>query len=66
VCGACANGCNIEIYHREGRIYRFQPRENRRVNQFWMCDAGRLSYRDLQGEGRLTRRSCAATNEFTP
>jgi len=53
VCGACANGCNIEIYHREGRIYRFQPRENQAVNQYWMCDAGRLSYRDLQGEGRL-------------
>src|SRR5207248_3261310 len=28
VCGACANGCNMEIYHREGTIYRFQPREN--------------------------------------
>src|SRR2546423_2205930 len=55
VCGACANGCNIEIYHREGRIYRFQPRRNLAVNQYWMCDAGRLSYRDLQGEGRLTR-----------
>jgi len=55
VCGACANGCNIEIYHREGRIYRFQPRENQAVNGYWMCDAGRLSYRDLQGEGRLVR-----------
>jgi NADH-quinone oxidoreductase subunit G len=55
VCGACANGCNIEIYHREGRIYRFQPRANPEVNQYWMCDAGRLSYRDLQGEGRLLR-----------
>ena len=53
VCGACANGCNIEIYQREGRIYRFQPRKNLAVNQYWMCDAGRLSYRDLQGEGRL-------------
>ena len=55
VCGACANGCNIEVYHREGQIYRFQPRLNPAVNQYWMCDAGRLSYRDLQGEGRLTQ-----------
>ena len=53
VCGACANGCNMEIYHREGRIFRFQPRKNPDVNQYWMCDAGRMSYRDLQGEGRL-------------
>jgi NADH-quinone oxidoreductase subunit G len=65
VCGACGNGCNIEIYHREGRIYRFQPRENQAVNQFWMCDEGRLSYRDLQGEGRLTRPIVRGMNEFT-
>jgi len=54
VCGACANGCNIEVYHREGQVYRFQPRKNLAVNQYWMCDAGRMSYRALQGENRLT------------
>ena len=43
VCGGCANGCNIEIYHREGRIFRFQPRFNPDVNQYWMCDAGRMT-----------------------
>jgi NADH-quinone oxidoreductase subunit G len=55
VCGACANGCNMHVYEREGRIYRFQPRENMAVNQYWMCDAGRLSYHGLQGEGRLAQ-----------
>jgi NADH-quinone oxidoreductase subunit G len=55
VCGACANGCNMHVYQREDRIYRFQPRENQAVNQFWMCDAGRLSYHQLQGEGRLAQ-----------
>jgi NADH-quinone oxidoreductase subunit G len=64
VCGACANGCNIEIYHREGRIYRFQPRFNAAVNQYWMCDAGRLSYRDLQGEGRLSQPLVRGQNAF--
>ncbi len=54
VCASCANGCNIEIYHREGQIYRFQPRANPEVNQYWMCDAGRISYPGLQGESRLT------------
>jgi NADH-quinone oxidoreductase subunit G len=65
VCGACANGCNIDIYHREGRIYRFQPRANPDVNQYWMCDAGRLSYRDLQGEGRLVRPLIRGREAFT-
>jgi NADH-quinone oxidoreductase subunit G len=53
VCGACANGCNIEVFHREDQIYRFQPRYNPDVNQYWMCDAGRLSSHALQGEARL-------------
>jgi len=66
VCGACANGCNIEIYHREGRIFRFQPRQNVAVNQYWMCDAGRLSYRDLQGAGRLTHPLVRGEDEFVP
>lgn len=54
VCAGCATGCNIEIYHREGRIYRFQPRANPAVNRYWMCDAGRLSAYALQGDRRAT------------
>src|SRR5438876_3791705 len=66
VCGACANGCNMEIYHREGTIYRLQPRENDAVNQYWMCDAGRMSYRGLQGEGRLLQPLVRGAEEFAP
>jgi len=64
VCGACANGCNIEIFHREGRIYRFQPRANPDVNQYWMCDAGRLSCHGLQGESRLLEVLTRGTDSF--
>jgi NADH-quinone oxidoreductase subunit G len=53
VCAFCANGCNIEIHHREGRIYRFRPRYNPEVNDYWMCDEGRMGYHRIQGEGRL-------------
>jgi NADH-quinone oxidoreductase subunit G len=66
ICGACANGCNIEIYQREGRIYRFQPRENPEVNQYWMCDTGRLSCHALQGEGRLLRPLVRGQGGFAP
>jgi NADH-quinone oxidoreductase subunit G len=66
VCGACANGCNIHVYQREDRIYRFQPRENDAVNKFWMCDAGRLSYRALQGEGRLAQAYWRTDEGFEP
>jgi NADH-quinone oxidoreductase subunit G len=53
VCATCATGCNIDIHHRRGEMFRFRPRYNRDVNQYWMCDEGRLSYHRYQGEGRL-------------
>ncbi len=53
VCPTCATGCNIDIHHRRGEIFRFRQRHNQEVNQYWMCDEGRLSYKRLQGEGRL-------------
>lgn len=55
VCTHCANGCNIDIYHRRGQMYRFRPRYNKDVNQYWMCDEGRLWYKELQKESRILR-----------
>ena len=66
VCGACANGCNIEIYQREGQIYRFLPRANADVNQYWMCDPGRLSCHALQGEHRLMEVLARGADAFVP
>jgi len=66
VCAGCANGCNIEIYQREGRMYRFQPRANLDVNQYWMCDEGRLTCRDLQAEGRVPTPLVRGDAAFTP
>ena len=53
ICTSCATGCNIDIHHRRGEVFRFRPRHNPEVNQYWMCDEGRLSYKRVQGEGRL-------------
>ena len=53
VCPTCATGCNIDIHHRRGEMFRFRPRYNEAVNGYWMCDEGRLSYKRFQGEGRL-------------
>jgi NADH-quinone oxidoreductase subunit G len=48
VCAGCATGCNDEIHHAQGRIYRLVPRENQAVNKFWMCDEGRFSYHEIR------------------
>lgn len=55
VCTGCANGCNINISAYKDRIYRYLPRRNDAVNDTWMCDDGRLSYRRLQADDRILR-----------
>ncbi len=54
VCTSCATGCNIVIGSRENRVYRYEPRENDAVNSCWMCDYGRLNYKWINREDRLT------------
>ena len=52
VCPGCATGCNIELHHKENRVWRIQPRLNPDVNGHWMCDEGRFTYHALR-EHRL-------------
>lgn len=42
ICYGCARGCNIKIGVKNNQILRLNPRENPEVNQYWMCDYGRL------------------------
>ena len=53
VCGGCSKGCNIWGSRSNNRLYRYLPRRNDAVNQTWICDEGRLSYREVS-EGRLS------------
>jgi NADH-quinone oxidoreductase subunit G len=54
ICTSCSTGCNIVIGSREEKIYRYEPRENDAVNSTWMCDSGRLNYKWINREDRLT------------
>ncbi len=44
VCNGCDVGCNLFVEHRAGQIYRYKPRVNPEVNDFWLCDYGRFSH----------------------
>src|SRR6266436_2507409 len=55
ICTSCATGCNIVIGSREEKIYRYEPRENNAVNASWMCDYGRLNYKWIGREDRITK-----------
>ncbi len=55
ICTSCGTGCNIIAGSREGKVYRYEPRENDAVNSAWMCDAGRLNYKWIGRADRLAR-----------
>jgi len=54
VCTGCANGCNLHAGVANNKVYRYVPRRNDAVNETWMCDEGRLSYKAIGAADRLT------------
>ncbi len=51
VCTGCSRGCNTLIGVRKNEILRLEPRYNEKVNQWWMCDEGRLgTYKHVNNE----------------
>jgi NADH-quinone oxidoreductase subunit G len=53
ICPGCARGCNIEIHHHDNKIQRLKPRKNDAVNEDWMCDEGRDTYKPVMDDNRL-------------
>ncbi|MCG3191301.1 MAG: 2Fe-2S iron-sulfur cluster-binding protein [Thermoanaerobaculia bacterium] len=50
VCTGCEIGCNISIEHRDRQVFRFLPRPNPDVNDYWMCDYGRFRAEELNAQ----------------
>jgi NADH-quinone oxidoreductase subunit G len=46
VCTRCATGCNLSAEENRGQLWRFKPRFNPHVNDYWICDEGRFSYKE--------------------
>ncbi len=66
ICTLCSRGCNIEIHHRQGRIYRIKPRVNMHVNQFWICDEGRYGYKFVNAENRILKPVVKGSSGLVP
>ena len=47
ICVGCSTGCNVTIEYDKNEVFRLKPRDNPDVNRWWMCDQGRLTYKDL-------------------
>jgi len=55
VCTGCSRGCNVHVGVAKNEVQRYVPRRNDAVNDTWMCDVGRLSYKESCRPDRLSR-----------
>ncbi len=53
ICEGCSRGCNMEMHQDRNIIYRCLPRENMEINQYWLCDEGRLNFNYVHDESRI-------------
>jgi NADH-quinone oxidoreductase subunit G len=54
ICTGCSRGCNIDIWVRNNEILRLTPRYNEEVNDYWMCDEGRLNaFKQVNRDDRI-------------
>ena len=66
ICGGCSRGCNVFLDHLNDTTYRIRPRENEAVNQEWMCDDGRLTYKGMNRGRALTVRAGKEARDTPP
>ncbi len=54
ICTGCSKGCNVDAHCKGDILYRLKPRWNEAVNDAWMCDFGRLTYKAMNDSRLLT------------
>jgi NADH-quinone oxidoreductase subunit G len=62
ICPNCTQGCNAVLETRDDVVVRMRPRPNDDVNQFYLCDEGRLNYRWIERRDRLERARVRGTS----
>lgn len=53
ICTGCSQGCNVVAETRDNVVVRLKPRPNDHVNQYYMCEVGRLGYREFNRRDRV-------------
>jgi NADH-quinone oxidoreductase subunit G len=51
--GLTASGDNLRVDSNDGRVYRFKPRTNMKVNRWWISDEVRYSWKHVHSDARL-------------
>src|SRR5947199_2547775 len=55
ICSGCAVGCNIEVHSRTETVLRLVSRQNKAVDDGWLCDRGRFETLPTAPQTRPTR-----------
>ena len=53
ICTGCSQGCNITLDTRDEVVVRVRPRPNLDVNQYFICDHGRMHYKWMNRGDRI-------------
>ena len=62
----CSTGCNISSEENRGALWRFKPRHNPLVNDYWICDEGRYSYKAANDPNLLSAMYVRQNNDLRP
>ena len=52
ICTGCSQGCNAVAETRDNVLVRIRPRPNEQVNQYYLCEHGRQTYREFNRRDR--------------
>ncbi len=65
-CTLCPVGCSLTLDSRDGEIVRTRSRENRAVNDIWLCDKGWFGYEYVTDPSRLQTPLIRKSGELQP
>jgi NADH-quinone oxidoreductase subunit G len=65
-CTLCPVGCSLFLDARDGEIVRTRSRENREVNDIWLCDKGWFGYEFSSHPDRLKRPLARRNGKLEP
>jgi len=63
-CNRCASGCRITAQMRRGELVRVLAKDDREVNDEWMCDKGRFGYQYAQRPERVVEPLVRKNGDF--
>jgi NADH-quinone oxidoreductase subunit G len=66
ICTRCSTGCNVSAEENRGSLWRFKPRYNPHVNDYWICDEGRYGYKAANDAALLSAMYVRQGGELRP